>query len=70
MAEIAAEQAGNAADSSYIINWRTQRPGGVKRSGFCNVTPDGKVRKFHLDTPSARPSGAGVPPSGLLVGVP
>lgn len=68
MADITVEQAGNAADGSYIINWRAQRPGGVKRSGFCHITPDGKVRDFHLDTPPAKPSGGSVPPTGLLIG--
>ena len=68
MADIAVERASDAADGSYIINWRAQRPGGVRRSGFCNITPDGKVRDFHLDTSPAKPSGGGVPPADLLIG--
>ena len=55
MAEIAVEQGEDTADGSYVINWREQRPGGVRRSGFCNVAPDGKVRDFHLVTPTAKP---------------
>jgi len=68
MADITVEHARNAADGSYIIDWRAQRPGGVKRSGFCSIAPDGKVRDFHLDTPPAKASGGGIPPADTVVG--
>jgi hypothetical protein len=59
MAEITVERTSDAADGSYVINWRAQRPGGVKWSGFCNITPDGKIRDFHFDAPPAKPPGGG-----------
>ena len=68
MADITVELASNAVDGSYIINWRAQHQGGVRRSGFCSITPDGKVRDFHFDTPPAKPSGGGAQPSGPFVG--
>ena len=57
MAYISADPAGNAADGSYIINWRSQPPRGVSQSGFCNVTLDGKVREFKYDASAAKPPG-------------
>jgi hypothetical protein len=64
MEHITVERANDAADGSYVIEWKEQlRGGGVGRSGSCTIASDGKVSKFRFDTApakspgSARPSG-------------
>ena len=55
MEYIAVERAKDAADGSYVVEWREQRPGGVGRSGSCTIASDGKLLKFRFDTPAAQP---------------
>ncbi len=63
MAYISADLASNAADGSYIFNWQSQPPGGVRQSGVCNVSLDGRVRDFKFDTTPASPPATQKPKS-------
>ena len=63
MAYISADFARNAADGSYIFNWQSLPPGGVRQSGTCHVTPDGRVRDFTFDTTPAKPPATQKPKS-------
>ena len=55
MEEISVERGKDAADGSYVINWKELRPGGGGRSGSCTIASDGKLSKFQFDNPSAKP---------------
>jgi len=56
MAYITVAPATNAADGSYVFNWRSQPPNGLRQSGFCNVTLDGRLRDFKFDATPGKPS--------------
>ncbi len=64
MTYINVQRASNAGDGSYVINWWAQPPGSMRRSGFCNITQDGRVRDFQFDKASGNPPGGNFPGGG------
>ena len=57
MEDITVERGKDSDDGSYVIDWKEKRHG-VGRSGSCTIASSGKVSKFQVESPPAKPPGS------------